>query len=219
MKRIILTVFGAAVLLAACNNEAKNETTKDSTVGTNTAMKDKEEAWVPVDSATQMKAMMDYATPGPNHQMMASWNGTWTGDIKMWMKNGGEPTTSTGTAVNSMVMNGLYQSSKHSGNMMGMPFEGVSTLGYDNAKKVFVSTWIDNMGSGIMYLSGPWDEATKSMTLTGKVTDPARNGKQCDIREVFKVIDDNTQLMEMYGPDNETGKEYKMMEIKLTRKK
>lgn len=28
-----------------------------------------------------------------------------------------------------------------------MPFEGISTLGYDNAKKTFFSTWIDNMGN------------------------------------------------------------------------
>jgi hypothetical protein len=101
---------------------------------------------------------------------------------------------------------------------MGMPFEGIATVGYDNAKKVFVSTWIDNMGTGLMKTSGPWDEATKTMTLTGTQTDPAR-GKDCHVREVFKVVDDNTQLMEMYGPDPMTGKEYKMMEIKFTRKK
>ncbi len=39
-----------------------------------------------------------------------------------------------------------------------------------------------------------------------------------EIRETFKIIDDNTQMMEMFsqGPD---GKEFKMMEIKYTRKK
>jgi hypothetical protein len=37
------------------------------------------------------------------------------------------------------------------------------------------------------------------------------------LREIFKVIDDKNQLMEMYGPGPD-GKEYKMMEIKLTRK-
>jgi hypothetical protein len=33
------------------------------------------------------------------------------------------------------------------------------------------------------------------------------------------MVDDNTQVMEMYGPDMKTGKEYKNMEIKFTRKK
>jgi hypothetical protein len=35
-----------------------------------------------------------------------------------------------------------------------MPFEGISTLGYDNAKKTFFSTWIDNMGTGMMVMEG-----------------------------------------------------------------
>jgi hypothetical protein len=39
------------------------------------------------------------------------------------------------------------------------------------------------------------------------------------MREVFTVIDEKTQHMEMYGPDQKTGKEFKMMEINMTRKK
>ncbi len=75
------------------------------------------------------------------------------------------------------------------------------------------------MGSGMMVMEGPWDEASKTMTLKGKVVDPgAGNGKEMEIRETFKIIDNNTQMMEMFtaGPD---GKEFKMMEIKYTRKK
>jgi hypothetical protein len=26
-------------------------------------------------------------------------------------------------------------------------------------------------------------------------------GRECEMKEIFKIIDDNTQLMEMYGPD------------------
>lgn len=52
--------------------------------------------------------------------------------------------------------------------MMGMPFEGHGTLAYDNHRKMFVSTWIDNMGSGIMVLEGTYDDASKTLTLMGK---------------------------------------------------
>ena len=164
-----------------------------------------------------MKAWTAYMTPGDVHKMMAKSDGTWTGDVSMWMAPGQEPSKSTSTCVNRMILGGRYQESKHSGNMMGMPFEGISTTGYDNAKKVFVNTWIDNMGTGIMMLEGPWDEASKSVILKGKSIDPM-TGKEMELREVFKMIDDNTQLMEMYavGPD---GKEFKTMEIKFTRNK
>jgi hypothetical protein len=98
-----------------------------------------------------------------------------------------------------------------------MPFEGISTTGYDNAKKTFVSTWVDNMGTGIMIMEGKWDEKTKTLHLKGKQTDPT-TGKEMDVRETFTVIDDNTQKMEMFMTPA-GGKEYKNMEIVFTRKK
>ena len=33
------------------------------------------------------------------------------------------------------------------------------------------------------------------------------------------IVDDITHIMEMYGPDVKTGKQYKSMQIKFTRKK
>ncbi len=215
MKKITLTLCTVALLLFACNNEKKTDDKKTS----DTKEGKIEEPWVPVDSATMMAKMMEYGTPGPMHTMLASWNGTWNDETTMWEYEGATPQKSTGTAVNTMIMGGKYQHSTHSGNMMGMPFEGMSIVGYDNATKQFVSSWVDNWSTGIMNMSGTWDDATKTMTLTGTMPDICRPGKECSFREVFKVIDDNTQHMEMYGPDSKTGKEMKMMEINLTRKK
>jgi len=219
MKRITLTICAAAILLASCKDEKKPDEIKaEPTVSSTTDSKAKEEPWVPVDSATAMKAMMDYATPGEPHKMLAKSNGTWNGEVTMWMAPDAPPSTSKATMVNKMVMDGRYQVSETKGNMMGMPFSGMGTTGYDNHKKVFISTWIDNFGTGIMKMEGPWDEASKSTTLTGKMIDPA-TGRECDFKEVYKIIDDNNQLMEMYGPDPKTGNQFKTMEIKLTRKK
>jgi hypothetical protein len=81
-------------------------------------------------------------------------------------------------------------------------------------KKFFMSSWIDNMGTGILNMSGPWDEATNSVTLTGTMVDPL-SGKDIQVREVFKIIDANNQVMEMY--ENKTGSEMQTMEIKFTR--
>ena len=220
MKRITFTICAAAFLLASCGDEKKPEETinANATSSATADSKPKEETWVPVDSATAMKAMMDYATPGESHKMLAKSNGTWSGQVTMWMAPDAPPSTSTMTMVNKMVMDGRYQVSEAKGNMMGMPFNGMSTTGYDNSKKVFMSTWIDNFGTGILKMEGPWDEATKTTTLTGKMIDPS-TGRECDFKEVYKIIDDNNQLMEMYGPDPKTGKQFKTMEIKLTRKK
>lgn len=180
---------------------------------------EKTEEWKPVDSAAANKAWMEYATPGDMHKMLAKSDGVWNGANTTWMENGGKPMTSTSEATNKMIFEGRYQVSEHKGNFMGMPFEGMSITGYDNAKKKFVSSWLDNMGTGIMSMEGEWNASTKSIEFKGKMTDPTRPGKDCDVREVYTFIDDNTQKLEMYGPDSKTGKEFKTMEIIFTRKK
>jgi hypothetical protein len=219
MKHSIITACIFSVALISCNNaDTKKDDVSKTDSSTTTDVKKDAAPSAPVDSATMMKNWAAYMTPGEQHKMMASWNGTWNGEVSMWHMPGTEPQKSTATSVNTMIMGGRYPQSKTTGNMMGMPFEGTSIMGYDNARKVFISTWVDNMGTGIMVLEGPWNDATKTIELKGTTVDPsAGDGKLCNIRETFKVIDDKTQLMEMYGPDP-SGKEFKMMEIKLTKK-
>ena len=215
MKKVILFCCSAALLMTACNSSGSDEKPNGDS-GTKTEVKSDAPAAAPLDSATKAKNWQMYMTPGDVHKMMASWDGTWDGEVTMWMP-GTPEMKSKSTAVNKMAMGGRYQVSNHHGDVMGMPFEGMSTLAYDNAKKTFTSTWIDNMGTGMMVMEGPWDAATKSATLSGKAVDP-ETYQEKSFRETFSVIDDNTQLMAMYGPGPD-GKEVKMMEIKYTRKK
>jgi hypothetical protein len=96
-----------------------------------------------------------------------------------------------------------------------MPFEGISTMAWDNISKQFINTWIDNLGTGMMVLNGKWDEASKTIQLKGQMMDPM-SGQNIPIRQVLKIIDNNTHIMEQYNTKN--GKEFKTMEIKFTRK-
>jgi hypothetical protein len=167
-------------------------------------------------SQDQMKAWTDYMTPGDVHKMIAKWDGKWKEEVTMWMQPGAPPTKSTATCINKMVMGGRYQQSTHTGTMMGQPFEGQGTLAWDNAKKKLISTWIDNMGTGIMYMEGTWDPTSKTATFKGKSPDPG-TGKEMDLKQVLTAVDDNTQKMEMFMTQD--GQEFKTMEIMLTRTK
>jgi hypothetical protein len=216
MKRITLTICAAAFLFVACNSKKEDEKKTGDSKETTSEGKMEEKAWVPVDSAMMDKAWKENMTIGDQHKMLAKSNGTWTGEVTMWMGEGAPPMKSTSTSVTKSLYGGLYQQTTHSGDMMGMPFEGMSVMGYDNMKKEYFSTWIDNMGSGVMLMTGQSDDAGKKITLTGTVR--CMNNQDANMREVFTTIDDNNQLLEMYGPDPKTGKEYKNMEIKYTRK-
>jgi Protein of unknown function (DUF1579) len=168
-------------------------------------------------SEAEMKAWTEYMTPSDIHKMIAKSDGEWNAEMNMWMAPGAPPTKAMSSCTNKMILGGRYQQSNYAGTMNGMPFEGVSTLAYDNSLKKFINTWIDNMGTGLIVMEGTWDNASNSMITKGKETDPI-TGKEISIRQVFKIIDDNTHSMEMYMTPV-GGKEYKNMEIKLTRKK
>ncbi|MFM9909099.1 MAG: DUF1579 domain-containing protein [Chitinophagaceae bacterium] len=168
-------------------------------------------------NADPMKAWQEFMTPGTMHKWLAKQVGTWEADVSQWMDPSAPPTKAKATDVVSMTMNGLYQIADFSSTMMGMPMMGHSTLGYDNAKKIFVLSWIDNMGSGIVYMIGTYDERTKTLSLKGKQTDPM-SGKDTDIRQENKYIDDDTYTMTMYGAGMD-GKEAKFMEGTFKKKK
>ncbi len=161
------------------------------------------------------KAWMQYMQPGEMHAMLAKSNGMWTEQMEMWMAPGQPSVASTATVSNKMILGGRYQQGNHVGKVQGMPFEGISTVGYDNAKKKFISTWVDNMGTGVMYAEGDWNDNEKSIEFKGKQVDPL-SGNELPWRETFRIIDNDTQQMEMYmtTPD---GQEYKSMSILLKR--
>ncbi|MEA2603911.1 MAG: hypothetical protein QOF89_4903 [Acidobacteriota bacterium] len=163
-----------------------------------------------------MDAMMKAGTPGEPQKRLSRLAGDWTFTNTMWMAPGQPPTTSTGTMHGVVLMGGRYVEHTWKGNMMGMPFEGRGTDGYDNVAKQYVSSWVDNMGTGIMHQTGSCDDAGKVCTYTGDVWDPM-SGQKSTMKSVITWMDNNTFKNEMYGPGPD-GKEAKMMEIVAKRK-
>lgn len=221
MKKTLFFSAICILALAACNNEPKTkeitDTTPLSTPATDTAVATPvtEKPAEKVDSATAMKRWQAYMTPGDAQKQLAAASGKWKVETTSWMEQDKPPMTSTGTAEYKMIMGGRYQQASFKSNMMGMPFEGQSTMAYDNDKKMFISTWIDNMGTGLTTFTGTWDDAAKCYNMKGKMYDPTTQ-KDFDCREVIKMTDDKNMTMEMYST-MPGGKEFKNMEIKYTK--
>ncbi|HYF32486.1 MAG TPA: DUF1579 domain-containing protein [Chitinophagaceae bacterium] len=218
MKRLT-NIFCIALLgtLAACNDASTgSESTKSDTTANTSAGAD--ETPMLKDTAALNQAMYAASMPGEVHNMIAKDNGVWEAEMTFWQTPDAQPMKMTGTATNKTIWDNRYQQSNFRCEMApGMVFEGVSTLGYDNVKKAFVNTWIDNMATGIMYMEGKYDSANKTVNLAGKSTD-YRTGKDVSMRQTFRWVDDNTQHLEMYAT-YPGGKEFKNMEITYKRKK
>jgi hypothetical protein len=162
------------------------------------------------------EAMMKAATPGEQQKKLARMAGDWTFTNRAWMAPGQPPMESTGTMHAELLLGGRYVEHTWKGNFMGMPFEGRGTDGYDNVGKHYVSSWVDNMGTGIMYQTGTCDAGGNVCTYKGDVWDPM-SGKKSSMKSVITWMDDNTFKNEMYG-SGPGGKEAKMMEIVAKRK-
>ncbi|MDR3665752.1 MAG: DUF1579 domain-containing protein [Ignavibacteriaceae bacterium] len=168
------------------------------------------------EQAAAQQKWMDYMTPSNTHKMMAKNVGEWTTTMEMWQAPNSVPTKSVGTCKSEMILGGRYMQSKYSGNVMGMPFEGISTDGYDNAKNVYINTWIDNMGTGIMHAEGKYDNGTKTITYVGTMFDPMQN-TDVPYRQTMQMVDDNHMIMEMFNIDKNS-KEYKSLHVDYVRK-
>lgn len=169
-------------------------------------------------SPAEMEAMMKAMSPGEPHKHLGWYVGDFTFTNKMWMAPGQPPSESTGTMRGELIMGGRYVQTSWKGNFMGMPFEGQGTDGYDNLAKKYVSSWVDNMGTGILVSTGTCEQGGKVCNMSGDMIDPM-TGKPSYIRSVTTWTDANTFKMEMFGKDPSSGQEVKMMEMVGTRKK
>jgi hypothetical protein len=165
----------------------------------------------------EMDAMMKAGTPGDAHKKMSPMAGTFTADVKMWAQPGAPPAGGTGVAENTWALDGRFLQQNFTGTFMGMPFTGVGYTGYDNIKKKYVGSWMDNMSTSIMVSTGTANADGKSYTFTSSMDDPM-TGKSSPVKETVTIVDDDHHTLEMWGPAP-NGKMFKMMEIDYSRKK
>ncbi|MFA8342341.1 MAG: DUF1579 domain-containing protein [Rhodothermaceae bacterium] len=165
----------------------------------------------------EQKAWMEYAMPGEMHKMMAEKVGKWKTYTEMWMQPGTEAMKSEGTVEYKMILGGRYLKAWYTGTSMGMPFDGMSIEAYDNAKKEFITTWIDSFGTGITVATSKYHKDKNMMKGTGTMVDPV-TGKDIVYKTVVKMESKDKGVFDMYMtmPD---GKDFLSMRMTYIREK
>lgn len=112
----------------------------------------------------EMAAWMATANPGEQHAALARSVGSWKAKTSFLMDPTAPPVEAEGTMTCEWVLGGRFvKADFHVDDMMGMPFDGLSYVGYDNIKQEYVSTWMDTFGTGIMMMTGTHDGDTATM--------------------------------------------------------
>lgn len=164
-----------------------------------------------------MKAWMEVATPGGGHKKLEPIVGTFTVKTKAWMDPSKPPEETVGTSENKWILGNRYVEQRIEGQMMNQPFSGIGYTGYDNYKKKYVGTWMDNMGTMIMVSTGTVDASGKKFTSWSTIDDVVMK-KPVKIKALLTIVDNDHHRFEMWGPGPD-GKNFKTLEIEYSRKK
>jgi len=211
LRNLTICVAGAGVVLLA-GSFAIAQQAKEGKPGTD--MPPLPAGWTESD----MQACMAAGIPGKQHAHLAGDAGVWQGKNTMWMGPGTEPVVTDCTTTVTSFMEGRFTKCEVVGEMPGMgPFNGFGLYGFDNVTQKFVSTWVDNCGTGIMVGTGELSDDGKTMTWNYNYTCPITK-KPTVMREVETTTGPNAKKLEMFGADPKTGEEYMMMRIESTRK-
>lgn len=150
--------------------------------------------------------------PTKEHAALKEKAGTWNVACKFYM-DPSQPPMEVEAKETMELVGDFWTLSKYEADMMGMPFVGRATLGYEPHSQKWVSTWIDSMSPVLFHFTGQ---------MEGDVLVMKGEGWNCHVdamsmyRTTEKRISADEFEFEMFVtmPD---GNEMKMMSMRYTR--
>jgi len=156
------------------------------------------------------------AKAGKFHDFLKQFEGSW--ETKSEFQMGEQVMKSKGTETDKFAVGGLFLLTDGKADMEGMPmpFEFHSTWGYDEHKKKYTGSWVDNMSTAIWPFEGTVDEAGKVFTLAMEGPNPM-DGKPMKIKFIHEITGKDARKLTLFMPGHD-GKEMQM-KIDYVRKK
>ena len=168
--------------------------------------------------AERMARMTVASTPNRFHERLGRHVGDWEFDMTMWMEPGKPPMVTRGTSRISWLFEGKWVKEDVKSSMMGMPFEGVSILGYDNFKKKYVGVWVGNMGTAFTTFEGNYGMDDRVLQMFGTMDEPMTGESDKPAKFVVREVSADEFVFEIH--DLEIGESNtKVIEMKYKRKK
>jgi len=147
---------------------------------------------------------------GKFHELLKQFEGTWETKSEFQMAPD-QVLKSKGTATEKFAVGGLFLITDVKSEMEGVgPFDAHSIWGYDEHKKKYTGSWVDNMSTAIWPFEGTVDDAGKVFTLAMEGPDPA-SGKLFKLRLIHEITGKDTRKLTIFMP----GQDGKEMEMKI----
>ena len=154
---------------------------------------------------------------GLEHKVLESLVGVWDANVKYYV-NPQKPLESKAVMTRTMILGGNFLQESLAGEFTGKKFAGLGIVGYDYNKDKFTSTWHDSMSTSMTLTHGTFDSRKKTLISTGEEFEP-NTKKTMKVRDVLRIISADEQVLEMYRRPAGEKEEYKIMEVRYTRRK
>ena len=150
-----------------------------------------------VSFADDMKPCPNMPKAGPEHAWLKQFVGEWESENEAYMEPGKPPVKFTGTD-SIKPLGEFWILSEVKSTMMGTPFTGLMTIGYDTDKKKYAATWVDTMTGHLWTYDGTVDSTGKALVLETEGTCPMHPGKLSKFKEVIELKDKDHQVFTSY---------------------
>jgi hypothetical protein len=154
------------------------------------------------------------APAAPEQELIKSGAGTWDATVEMARPGGQPPAVSKGVETSTLVGGWLITDFKSE--VEGQAFVGHGIMGYDSAKKKFVSTWVDSTMTTLTISDSTYDAASKTMTGWMEAADPS--GQPTKYKMVTEWKDPDTRQFSIWSPGPD-GKDWAGLKITYKRRK
>ena len=140
--------------------------------------------------------------PSSEHMWLEKFAGEWTTNMKATM-GPDQPEMECRGTLNSRSLGGFWVLNEMVGDMAGEPMKSIQTIGYDEAKKKYVGTWVDSMTSFMWKYEGSVDKSGKTLTLDADGPNFMVQGTMTKFQDIyeFKSADEIIMTSRMLGND------------------
>lgn len=116
-------------------------------------------------------AQLRQARPGPEHERLAKYTGTWNLEVKMGA--GAAAMVYKGASTNRMTVGGRFLQLEYHGSSPNGNTEGIFTLGFDPRHQHYTLIAMDSFGPYFVTSKGKHDDKSGKIRLLGSDDDPA----------------------------------------------
>ncbi|MBE7455117.1 MAG: DUF1579 family protein [Phycisphaerae bacterium] len=159
----------------------------------------------------------DAGKPAREHALLKQLVGEWDMTFKMYTHPDQPPTESRGTdSVRQLGDHWVISEMRTT--LMGAPYHGVMSLGFDPAKKQVQGTYIDSFGCMLWVYKGTVNEAGDTLTLETEGQSLERIGATAKYKEVIQITGKDTRTFHS-STQFENGTWVNVVTIEYIRKK